>query len=72
MKWTKKRPDKPGWYWFKNKHNKGSIMEIFLNEYSQLRASPGGIQSGIGVGVQMFSGDASWAGPIEKPEENTK
>jgi len=68
--WTKSKPTKPGWYWYRKPSNFFSIPVYFFGDNKiSVPILHGGAYclSGItDIGISM----GEWAGPISKPEEN--
>ena len=60
LKWTKEKPTKDGWYWFRHKA---------FNTYIAKVTCGGTILFGQYFNVKDINNDAEWAGPIPEPEE---
>ena len=67
MKWTRKRPIQPGWYWWREPEYNNNMPEMAKI-----------VQSTDGLRVLWFTGaleddeleqyDGQWAGPLVPPE----
>lgn len=64
LKWTTKKPTKPGWYWYRYSENhKPYICDVWLDVEKNLRCI-------FGVGYLVKETPFEWAGPIPEPKEN--
>ena len=70
MIWTREKPTKPGWYWYRSQRDRVQIIEL-IEWNKELRT--------IGVSPGMYSHqethrvpdgpEAEWAGPMEPPRD---
>lgn len=68
MKWTKKKPTKPGFYWYQERGCFKNIMtQIFKDIHSKLICMIMG--SRLGDLLKNIP-DGKWAGPIPEPDSN--
>jgi hypothetical protein len=63
MKWTKRKPNKPGWYWVQKAADELPYIAAFYPWYTQVRDYADRSPS------HQFYRGAKWAGPIPKPED---
>lgn len=66
MTWTRKKPTKPGWYWYRAPNGDMWIEEIDCIEGGAYSTD----QYGRCLLVDMYDGE--WAGPLEPPTESTQ
>lgn len=60
MTWTKKRPTRSGWYWYKQANVEPQIMRLY--------PAPGYDNKLVVEGVLPLSSYRGyWAGPVEQP-----
>lgn len=67
LKWTKKKPTKPGWYWWKRLCCEVEMVEIFEQIPSGIlmhRELDEPVESVADAEPQCL-----WAGPIPEPED---
>jgi hypothetical protein len=70
MNWTREKPTKPGWYWWKL-DNYARVVMVDTGEWDRERGEPRLIftQPGMEMAYRVSEWDGEWAGPIPKPGE---
>jgi len=67
MKWSSKKPDNEGWWWFRwNGCKRGEPVYVRRRGRCLLAR---GSYIGVTTGVSTLKGRGQWAGPIAEPEE---
>lgn len=70
IKWTKKKPTKPGWYWL-HWPETGDVMVVGLMPQRAYGGRLCGHTSFTGlIPIDEFPNDMRWAGPIPEPKDN--
>lgn len=66
MKWTKEKPTKPGWYWFRSETEYGTCTTVL-----EIRNVQGGLVVVETIAIYPLEEfrEGEWAGPIPEPEE---
>lgn len=69
LKWSRKKPTKPGWYWFASANfQPPTVVEVYY--YKPWIKKDLAVTSKLGdpIVVDNFSLFCLWAGPIQVPE----
>jgi hypothetical protein len=66
MNWSRNKPFKPGWYWWRNqvKGHAPTLVEVKVDEYWFLKS---GAPAYFAEGSLLANPDEEWAEQIENP-----
>ena len=61
MRWRKKKPTKPGWYWWRHGGYGCRIVSVYVDGRGRLCAS------GENLDFDLDNENGNWSGPIAEP-----
>ncbi len=67
LTWTSKRPDKAGWYWFRDAEENSAVV-VQIHELG--KDSPLFVESYGWLTDDVMNGE--WAGPLPEPQEGVE
>jgi len=62
IKWSKNKPEKSGYYWLRCSDEGPQVVKV--NDSLRVVLP---FDNNIGIGVDAFSSQSEWAGPIDLP-----
>ena len=69
MKWSRDKPTKPGWYWWRNQSSyEPKLVDVTIDGRGLLKSGPPANFREVGARVGITGEE--WAGPVEVLDED--